>query len=102
MGTYCDQSRLASGRRLEEFNGAKLTGKYWPRFCPLEAVTNGLENSGGAGLLYGVPSGAVAASTPRVRASMDVKYIPKPARRLVFPGPPRIRPAKPWASTFGA
>ena len=30
MGTYCDQSRLLSGWLLEEFKGAKVTGKYWP------------------------------------------------------------------------
>ena len=42
---------IVSGWLLEEFKGAKVTGKYCPRFCPLEAVTNGFENKGGAGLL---------------------------------------------------
>ena len=64
IGTYCDQSTLGSGWLLEEFNGANVTGKYWPRSCPVDAVTNGFENVGGAGLLYVVPYGALAASTP--------------------------------------
>ena len=42
-----------------EFSGARLTGKYWPRFWPLEAVTNGSLNNDGAGLPAVVPIGRV-------------------------------------------
>ncbi len=72
MGSNCAQLMFGSGWLALESNGASVTGKYWPRFWPFAAVTNGVENSGGAGLVYVVPYGAFALMTPIVRASIAV------------------------------
>ena len=56
IGHAADRLKLrpvetGSGWLAEVFSGASSTGKYWPTFWPLAAVTNGVANSGGAGLV---------------------------------------------------
>ena len=41
-GSNCDQSMLESGWLADVFSGASCTGKYWPRFWPVAALTNGV------------------------------------------------------------
>src|SRR5271166_6927645 len=94
IGSYCDQLMFEFGLLLDAFCVARATGNGWPWFCPVEAVMNGVANSGGAGLEYVIPKGAFPARIPTVSASIAVKYIPNPARMLVLPGPPRIVPRR--------
>ena len=51
MGKYCAQSTLELGFAAEAPSVGMGSGKRWPIFCPLAAVTKGSENSGGARLV---------------------------------------------------
>ena len=51
IGKYCDQFTLELGFAAEAPNAGMGSGKRCPTFCPLAAVTKGLENRGGARLV---------------------------------------------------